>query len=227
MPLSITNKNHISQEEISAIAHCNLNTHLIAIQTNAAGGPKITTIAKSEVSCWQLFLRCFGAGNLVNLQVHLFDVAYHLNRYNWAEGAHLSSDYHLAYLKTCTLANKALYSKGDETLVDNVATITLEKTMEFVQYRGTQVLHRHPVVHSFRLNPNMQVKHIEAIIRKHFRATHVRIENANLKSINSNMNVSRELLNTAKIYIEHRLEEPKPQPSEKSKKAPKPSPQRV
>jgi hypothetical protein len=227
MPLSITNKNHISQEEIQTLARCNLNTHLIAIQTNAANGPKIITLAKSEVSCWQLFLRNFGAGNLVHFQVHLSDVVSHLNRYNWAEGANLSSDYHLAYLKTCTLANKALYSRGNETLADNVATVTLEKKMEFVQYRGTQVLNRHAAVHSFRLNPNMQVKHIEAVIRKHFPNTQVRIENANFKRISGDVNVSRELLNTAKIYIEQRLEESKPTPSAKPKKAPKPSLQKA
>src|SRR5665213_787352 len=188
MPLSITNPNHISQQEIAAIANCNLNNQLLAIKTDAHGGSKITVLPKSDVTFWQMFLRCFSMGTLVNMQVGLAAVTSHLNQYDWAAGANLNvnSEHHQAYLKTCTLANKALYSRQDETLFNNVSTATIPKQVEFVQYQGTTLLNRHNVNRVFKWNPCMQFKHVEVLLKKHFQKATIRIEDANLQRISWN-----------------------------------------
>ncbi len=212
MPLSITNTNHISQQEIAAIAHCNLSSEIVAIKMDAEGGPKIITLSKNDVTCWQLFLRFFGWGNLSKTQVHLRDVASHLNQFDWAAGAalNLNSEHHQAYLKTCTLANKALYSKWDETLLNNVATATVEKRIEFAQYRGFHLLNRHDVAQSFKWNPTMQIKHVHALLKKQFQDATIRIEDDHHHLITANTNVSREILDNARIYIEQRIFDPLP-----------------
>ncbi len=204
MSLSITN--HISKQEIAALAHCNLSSELIAIKMNAEGGPKIVTLSKSDVTCWQMFLRFFGWGNLAKTQVHLNDVVSHFNQFNWAAGATLDphSEHNQAYLKTCMLANKALYSRWDETLLNNVASATIEKKMEFAHYQGFRLLDRHDAVRSFKWNSAMQIKHVRALLTKQFQSATIRIEDQHHHPISSNVNVSREVLDNARIYIEYR-----------------------
>ena len=46
MSLSITN--HISKQEIAALAHCNLSSELIAIKMDAEGGLRIVTPLQEE-----------------------------------------------------------------------------------------------------------------------------------------------------------------------------------
>lgn len=214
MSLSITNTNHISRQEISAIANCNLDTHLIVFKIDAEVGSKITTLSKREVTCWQLFLRYLGRGNLADVEIRLSSMTTHLNRFNWAAGASLNpnSIHHRAYLKTCMLANKSLYSKHDETLLNNVATTSINKNIEFIQYRGNAVQHRHNVAQSFNWNPCMQIKHIKTLLAKRFPDMQIRMLDFNHQNLRSNTNATRELLYQARITVEQRYEAPEPVP---------------
>ena len=105
MSLSITNPDHISEQEISSLANVNLNYQLIALDKSAEGGPKLVVLSKDNVSCWVMFLRMFGWGALGNMDVHLKDISAHLNQFNWQEGANKpgNSNYYQAYLKTCMI----------------------------------------------------------------------------------------------------------------------------
>jgi hypothetical protein len=206
MTLSITNTNNIAQEEISAIAQCDLNSQLIALKIDDKGGRKITTLSKSEVTCWQMFLRFFGCGNLAKMQVSLADVTSHLNQFRWAEGAALNGNsvHHQAFLKTCTLANKALFSKWDESLFNNVSVGSCTKQVEFLQYQDGMRVNRLDVPQEFKLNPSMQMKHINVLLRKRFQKAAIHITDRNNQTINSNTYVSS-ALNDARIEVEQRL----------------------
>lgn len=213
MSLSITNTNHIKQEEIAAIARCNLNSELIALKMDEAGGAKIVTLSKSEVTCWQMFLRIFGLGDLTHYKVHLSDIVTHLNQFDWKVAASLDhdSEYYQAYLKACTLANKALYSKWDETLINNVSNETLQKSIEFAQYQGSRITNKHSIQQSFRWNPSLQVKHIRAALLKQYRNMTIRIEDENHHVLDADCNISRTQFNNIRIFIEQRLADPKPE----------------
>ena len=217
MGMSITNTNHISHQEITAIANCNLDTHLLVIKTSGES-KTVVTLAKTEVTFWQLFLRFFGYGKLSNVSVGLENITTLLNRYNWAAGASMSSAsvHHQAYLKTCVLANKSLYYKHDETLLNNVATTPIQKSVEFVQYRGAAVLHRHNVEQSFNWNPCMQAKHIKTLLAARFPDAQISMLDRNLQMIHPNANATRELIYQARITLEERLPVPQPAPTRRA-----------
>lgn len=204
MGLSITNTNHISQQEIDAIAQCDLNSHLIVLKSDEQGKRTLTTLAKSEVNCWQLFLRWFGKGNLANIQVHLADITSHLNQFKWADGASLNNNsvHHQAYLKTCMLANKALLSKWDEALFNNVSTATCVKQVEFFQYQDGQRINRLDVPFEIKLNPCMQIKHAKVLLNKRFKDSAIAITENNLQ-IDQNTHASNKLNGCRVEVVQH------------------------
>lgn len=217
MPLSITNKSHLAQDEILALTTCNLSRELVAIQLDAVGGPKIVKLSREQVNCWQLFLRMFGSGQLANMKVHLTDVAAHLNRYDWSEakGLSIDSDLDQAYSKACVLANKALLHKQDETLFNNVAIERVDKKVGFSQWQGSQLINRHNISRTVNWNPFIQVKHIKSLfVTDHSLATgysNIRIEDENDQALSNEANVSLTSLKTMRIYVERRLVKPEPE----------------
>ncbi|MBS0649611.1 MAG: hypothetical protein JSR93_00470 [Verrucomicrobia bacterium] len=212
MSLSITNPDHISEQEISSLANVNLNYQLIALDKSAEGGPKLVVLSKDNVSCWVMFLRMFGWGALGNMDVHLKDISAYLNQFNWQEGANKpgNSNYYQAYLKTCMIANKAALYKGDNALLTNVSTASLEKSLDFTQFQDGKVLFHHDVQYSLQWNPAMQYKHIQGLIQRQFPRCRVDIRDQHQHVISPNTNVSPENYANAKIYIYHHLETPQP-----------------
>jgi hypothetical protein len=212
MSLSITNPDHITEQEITALANVNLNYQLIALDKGAEGGPKLIVLSKDNVSCWVMFLRLFGWGTLGNMDVHLKDISAHLNQFNWQEGASqpASSNYYQAYLKTCMIANKAAFYKGDKALLTNVSTASLEKSLDFTQFQDGRVLFHHDVQFSLPWNPAMQYKHIQGLVQRQFPNCRVDIRDQHQQTVSLNTNVSPENYANAKIYIYHHLETPRP-----------------
>ncbi len=192
----------LNNSELNTLSHCNLNTHIIAIDTHAEGGSQIVTLAKSDITCWQLFLRLFNAGTLAKYQIHLTDVTKHLSQYNWSSlGRTGNSDVQQAYRQVCILANKGLYSKYSETLLDSVALDVVRKDIECNQFCDGRSLNRMMINHSIHWNPLMQTKHIKALLHNHYPASSVRIEDQNLHEHSSDSNVSLDMLNSARISI--------------------------
>lgn len=202
MSLSI---DRFSPQEINALATVNLSTEIIAIKMDADGGPKIVKLSKSDVTCWQLFLRFFCLGTLVNMRVHLSQVTSHLNQYDWSENADidLGSVQYQAYLKTCSLANKALY-KCDETLWSNVARFTHNKKMELIQ-RGNSFYQHLDVNKTIKGNPTLQIKHVEAFLHNHYRNSTIRIEDENHHLMGAEIYASNAILEQARVYIEQHI----------------------
>ncbi|GEM_PF-6978588 len=214
MPLSIRNTSHISQQDIITIANCDLNTHHIVYKVNASHGSKIATLSKKEVTCWQLFLRILGMGNLVNYNIGLATVTTNLNQFNWREGTSMArnSIYYHAYLNVCVLANKALYSRHDETLVNNVASTMVAKDVEFVQYQGNREIHRHNMQQRFNLNPCMEFKHIQTLLVKRFPNMHIRITQSHHQPYPGNAHATPTQLYHARILVEQHLSHVQPVP---------------
>src|SRR5579885_1515641 len=170
----------LSNPEIAALTQCNMTTEILAVKVDAEGGPKLVKLSREDVTCWQLFLRLFNCGKLAKLQVHLRDVASHLNQYDWQDAKILNnqSELYKAYSKVALLANKAL-SKGDETLYRNVGLVEVRKIVDHTRYRGNEVVSRLAVSEGILWNPALQVKHVRALLELRHRNHTVRIEDAN------------------------------------------------
>ena len=205
MPLSISNRAHISQQELDALTRWNQASEIVVINQAAEGGPKIETLSKDDLNCWQFFLRFFNMGKLAKLKIDLLGVTEHLNQYDWSVGARPDSEYHPAYAKVCMLANKVLNSEWDETLLNNVCVQQVNKTIEFSQFRGMKLLNKHDMGQTFKWNPSMQVKHVDAFLRKQFERAIIRIEDDNNHPLSLNTNLSQRELMNAKIFIDQRL----------------------
>jgi hypothetical protein len=176
MSLSITNRDHITQQEIDALAGWNSLTEKLVVRFGSDGRGKIETLSKSDFNCWQFFLSFFGMGKLARTKIHLCEVAAHLSRYNWSEGSDSNSAEFGAYTKVCELAHKALISKKDGTLLPRVVTNSCEKSVLFSQFRGLKLLGRHELTFPLMWNQFSEVRHIEAIVRNAFENATVRIE---------------------------------------------------
>ncbi len=207
MPFSITNKTHLRQEEVNALADCNLEREIIAIDVEAPGGPKIVTLSRNEVTCWQMFLRLFNCGNLARFQVHLTEVADYLNRYDWSKAKELQGDTTLkqASGKVCVLANKALLHKYSETLFNNVATDQVQKRVEFTQFQDSALLNRHDAVRTVGWNPYLQAKHVRALLEKTYTNARISLEDSDRQVLSRESNLSLETLKTMSIRVEQHL----------------------
>jgi hypothetical protein len=176
MSLSITDRNQITQREIDTLARWNSITEKLVVRLGANGREKIETLSKSDFNCWQFFLRFFNMGKLAHTKIHLSEVAAHLSRYNWSEGSDSSSAEFGAYTKVCEFAHKALISKKDGTLLSSVATENIGKSIQFSQFRGSQLLGRFELEFPLKWNRFLEVRHIEAILCNGFENASVRIE---------------------------------------------------
>ncbi len=207
MGLSI---NDLNRGNLGILARSNLDNEIVAVEHDIKGDTRLITISKKDVTCWQLFLRLFNSGKLMNKDVHLRSVCNYLNRYNWS--AQASSDprslEHGAYLRVCTLANKCLRAKWDETLVNNVATATYKKDVEFVQYQGSQRLNRHCASQTIQWNEAMQVGDLQALLRKQFPDSKICVENQSYGVLSANTSLSPKILQEAKISVTQQIPEP-------------------
>jgi hypothetical protein len=208
MTLSMITKssiNDISKQEISTLANCNLENEVIAVTWNVKNSPKIITLSKKDITCWQLFLRFFGWGKLAKTELHLKDVTSYLNKYDWSTGVEFeqTSDQYKAYLKVCMLANKAICSKsGMRSFFDNVSTETMEKRITLSKYLRDEKLGENIDVQSIKWNPAMQIKHVAAQLTMQYRKGTIHIKDENHHYIDPNSKISRTLLDNARIYIE-------------------------
>jgi hypothetical protein len=144
----------LTSAEINSLATCNHLSEIIAVQMNGEGKPRIITIARSEVSCWQLFLKFFHCGKFAKTEIHLNKVVDYLSRYDWknAACAKPNSEMLRAYLKVCALANLALFFKGNDTLLPNVALHQIDVS---ITKHG-----RHFTSHTVKWNPLLHYGHI-------------------------------------------------------------------
>lgn len=194
------NVSRLNQQELTTLAQCDFRRSIIAIDTKAEGGPKIITLSRDDVTCWQLFLRWFNCGTLADKQVHLRDVAYYLNQFNWASAAVLDQNSigYNAYLKTCILANKALYHKWDETLFNNVSPTVVEKRAR-VTRPGSNPIEANIAV---RHNPALQIQHLRTLIERQFRNARIAIEDAHHRALPRETYISLDALRNLQIHIE-------------------------
>lgn len=119
-----------------------------------------------------------------------------------------NSIHHKAYQKVCVLANKALYSRHDEALVNNVSTNTIQKNVEFVQYQGHREIHRHNMQQSFNWNAQMEFKHIKALLAKRYPNMQIRITDFYHQPYPGHVRATTNQLYHARILVEQRLPEP-------------------
>ena len=207
MGMSITNTNHISYQEINTIAGCNLDTHLLVVKTTGES-KTIVTLEKTEVTFWQLLLRLFGYGKLTDVSIGLANITTVLSKFNWAAAASMppTSVHYQAYLRTCTLANKSLYFKLDETLLNNVATTPIQKNVERVQYQGSAAQRQEE--QSFNWNPCMQAKHIKTLLASRFPNAQISMLDSHLQTIHPNAIATQQLLYQARITVKECLPAP-------------------
>ncbi len=188
----------IGYNDFNVLANNDLFTQRLAVKSHDDGHLELTSISNNEVTAWQLFLRAVGRGKLAKQDPYLTSVTSYLNQFNWSQ-ANPSDP---AYVKACQLANKALYSKGDTALFNNVASTTVDKKMEFSDY------YSHTVTRTFRLNPYVQVRHIQALVKQQYpwssRAINtMQIKDEHGREMDSNEFVTPEILEKMHIRINH------------------------
>lgn len=137
---------NLQTTEIQALANCNAHSERIAVQLNGEGKPRIVTIARAEVTLFQLFLKFFGFGKLATTQLDLRNVTKHLNEYDWKQAAAMDkqSEGYAAYLKVCSLANKALARQGQSALYVNVGTETQVKLLRHGEFHHNYSIYWNP-----------------------------------------------------------------------------------
>ncbi len=226
MSLQINNKQHLSHLEILTLsnARSNFSREIIVIDNQAPGRPKITTLSRSQISLWQLFLKLFNAGNLARYDLHLNTVSAHLNQYNWGAAVSESENTYLyqAYLTVCTLGNKCLIANKNDSLFKNASTVVVAKKIKFVQYRGEKKIHTLDVNKFIRWNPSLHVKHVKAQING-FTSPKIKFENAQNQTLSKDALVSRQGLEEMLITVTERLSEPKSKAPNPQQPAPTPN----
>jgi len=207
MSLSISDTNHLSAPEVKSIANCDFATEVLALQMNAEGGPKFVTISRKQLTCWQFFLKFFRMGNLANMEFGLDKVAAHCNKYKWSDATGLSSSSELyqAYVKVCMLANKALYHTRNRALYENVSPNSVEKKVEFAQYRYGSLLNRHDLLQPIRWNPALKVRDVKMFLAREFPNSLVRVEDEGRQALANETNLSLDVLKRINLYVEQRL----------------------
>jgi len=175
--LSVTNKQHLAQKEVDALANCNSQSHIIAVQSQSTEKSRIVMLSRDDVNGWQLFLRFFNLGKLANTKVYLSEITPYLNEYKWSDVSKYAktSSYHRAYLKVCDLANKAVVKAQDLSLFNNVSKIKVKKEIKFTLYHGSDRLNRFNVVKHIRWNPLMQYQTLSTLLHKEFSRSAVQL----------------------------------------------------
>jgi len=157
----------LSEQEINSISQFDSNKELLAIDNNS----KIVKIAKDELTVYQRLISYIGLGPLAGMNYKFNDVTSHLNQYSWSEGVseEEQSPQSQAYLKVCALAMKALVSKNDTTLYDNVGKIHQHpKSYKFSYFVKGQFRGNGEGDITIKWNPLLQVKHLDAILAQKF-----------------------------------------------------------
>ncbi len=136
------------------------------------------------------------------MQWDLSNVSLHLSKFDWKGGLNSdknSADYN-TYLKACELANKALYSRNETALFEKVAVQTVSQNVirEFyLSQEGDKAeICEMPQSQDLPINPEMQVRHLEALLKKQNQARKVVIN-----GLNSNDKITSESLANARISI--------------------------
>lgn len=188
----------IGYNDFNVLANNDFFTHRLAVKSHDDGHLELASICNDEVTTWQLFLRAVGRGKLAKIDPYLTSVTSYLNQFNWS----LANPSDPTYIKACQLANKALYSKGDTALFNKVASTIVDKQMEFSHY------YSHTVTQIFRLNPYVQVRHIQALVKQQYpwsyRAINtIQIKDEHGREMDSNKFVTPEILEKMHIRINH------------------------
>lgn len=200
MPFSIRNDLHHS--EVITLQCCNLRKELLAIDRNGDGGPRIVTLSRDEVTCWQLFLRLFGFGKLANKILHLSEVSAYLSRYDWSEARGLKdSSLRDAYGKVCQLANKALL-KGSDTLFHNVSLSTT-KEVQHSLFEGSKQIYTHTATQNLKWNPFLQVKHVIAYLAMHNPHASISMTERDFTPLENNDRLNLETFKSMRVYLKH------------------------
>ncbi|MBY0528971.1 MAG: hypothetical protein K2P51_02145 [Rhabdochlamydiaceae bacterium] len=207
MSLSV---NQMSLSERQALAQCHLGNQIVAVELSGFNGPKIVTLSRDQVSCWQLFLRCFGCGNLATKKVHLSEVAAHLNHYAWAPMSTEDAQKDPAYRIVCQLANKAML-KGSTELFYNVSHAQVQKNVELMQMKEGRILNQLQVVQNVHWNPALQVQHVIKQLANQFPYSDI-FMTSETGRLSRNYPVSQAMLKSARIIVQQRFPEPKPVP---------------
>lgn len=173
---------YLSQSQKINIQNCNLDTEILAIRKTGST-IEIITLNKSDLTCWQIFLRFWGCGVLAGTTTDLTKVASYLAKYNWK--LNISNDLggFNVYLKICELANKAFISRNTDNLYKKVSLQSKNIPILLRQRRAglivTDYLYTqmnvgngystvYPDSPVFYWNPRCQVKHLLHTAHRHF-----------------------------------------------------------
>lgn len=217
------NLSQITDDEISRLSNFDSKNEIVAIKTDSNSISQIITISKSSVNLWQLFLRIFGWGDLANTQFHFSEVISYLSKFQWNQDfAHCRKDSneYQAYLKVCSLANKALVSSLTNSypitcetkdridrFLKSVVSDTVELGFDFTQLDGdgSQVFLKEKLSHNFDLNPEMQIDHVKALIRYRFSNAAIEIKDVNGNAFDKDQKTTEDDLARAKITVHQYL----------------------
>ncbi len=199
----------ITNADLSLLSSFNPHQEILGIK-NVSGNRQLVVIPKSEVTCWQKFLRIFQKGALAHTHIYLRDISDYLAQYQWTtlSSKNPGSEEYKAYCSVCSLANKTLYYKFDERLYRAVSTETIDKKIELEQYQGSRLIQELSASHTFYWNPALQAKHIRALLYKHFRQSTISVKDQNFSRVPQEMLISQEALKTSHIRIRQELAEP-------------------
>jgi hypothetical protein len=203
MAFSVRNKQHITQEELTALANCR-SSQCIGIK-DTDGKPKIVRVSRSDITCWQIFLRSMGLGKLADVRYDLSDVLKYLNEFDWTAVSTCDKDsiYYKAYLKACQIATKAIVNKGDDSLFNNVAKDKIDKRIKYSLYHGKELLNRMDVVKTIRWNPEMSYDALRALMERYFPNVKIIIESNDWDFEPAKKLLSKSELNKIKIVVKH------------------------
>ena len=212
MPFSVKDKQHMTQEELTALANCR-SSQCIGIKDNLDGRAEIVRVSRADITCWQIFLRALDVGKLADIRYSLNDVLDHLKEFDWAALSNYDKEslYYKAYFKACQIATKAIVYKGDDALLKNVAEVKLEKQIKYSLFHGNKFLNRMNVVKTIHWNPAMDYKTLHTLMKRDFSNARVsfRSEDSKYKPTG---HLSKSSLQKINILVEQRIPQYRPVP---------------
>lgn len=99
------------------------NKNVLAIK-KVNGKQQLTTLAKKDITCWEVFKSLFGFGKLAHFHYSLNSVTKYLNNsHNWKAFSKqdVSSQEYKAYLTVCEVAKRSLLKNNDTSLWNKVS----------------------------------------------------------------------------------------------------------
>ncbi len=173
---------YLDQIQKNNILNCNLDTEILAIK-KIGSISEIIKLNKTDLTCWQIFLRFWGCGALAGTTTNLTKVASYLARYNWKSNIGNDLVDFNVYLKICELANKAFIFRNVDDLYEKVSLQSRSLPIHLRQRRENFVvkdylytemnrengyLPVYPKSPVFYWNPRCQVKHLLYTAHRHF-----------------------------------------------------------